>query len=141
MTEENTKLIKELEVRLHKAERLATENKVSIATLNTSTKTKLTNLNTKVANVVLTSNGKQLETDQQEKVNVELKTTLEVLKRKTRLLDDQLQELTTNVGRDDSLEVLLKKMEEQQKVFQEHVRNYEIMKNELRARFGTTGGI
>jgi hypothetical protein len=132
MTEENTKLIKELEDRLHETERLAIESEASIASL----KTKLTNLNTKVADVILTSNDKQFHKDLQDKVNLELKTTLEMVNRKTRRLEDQLEGFTTNVEPE-----LLKKMEDHQKVFQKHVRNYEIMKNELRARFGTTGGI
>lgn len=138
MADESTELLKELEVRLHVAERLVTENKANISTLNATTKTKIIDLNKKLADVVLESLGIQFK---QQKTNRELKTSLDLMIIKSKKLEDESKRLVEEENGNENLEKFLKKLEDQQRVFEEHVRKYEMMRKELRGRFGTLGAI
>jgi hypothetical protein len=121
--------INSLEARLHKVEKLAAENKTSIRIINASTKTKLADLNTKVADL---HDGYQVEKQKQEALNIKLLSTLCSLRSKVEELQEDFKDCTGND--EEGIEKL--KLE-----LLQHMEHYEKMRKELRERFGTLGAI
>ena len=140
MAEENLNTInEELEVRLHTVEKMATENKTSISSLNSTTNSKLTAQNTKIASVVLESNGQRIENQSKEDAFRKLQIKVETLCRNNQVLQGRLTDymLLQEQNKDNDSGPLLKEMEVTLKT---HLASYEKLRKELRERFGTLGG-
>ena len=87
----------------------------------------------KITSLVLDSGTFKLHRQNMKKMELDVKTAVDLVTRKTKEMENKLRDVDENN--------LDKKMEEQKQRLEIHLKKYEAMTKELRERFGTLGGI